>query len=243
MPYPYLLGGPIFCRATVQPTVSPFSVAGARPRIHDLTSSLKVCAVFNSHFQMRNRNCLSTVHDSLLFLTQPCAIKTIINSHCTHEDIEALGDYIACTIGSKTCAQLAQQQQSPGLKISLSHTNWTEIQSSYPFCHTFLKNNNNNKKQRGELVTTWRYSSLFSSSKKLGHFPHLLASWCWLKKKIYKLKVENYVLFSGQTEDLSPGHSLSDSSEGMLQKGKGGAKVYTSFCNKDPVVRTLKDYW
>ena len=32
-------------------------------------------------------------------------------------------------------------------------------------------------------------------------------------KKIHDLKIENYVLFSGLTEDLSLGYSLSDSSE------------------------------
>ena len=57
-------------------------------------------------------------------------------------------------------------------------------------------------------------------------------------KKIHNLKVENYVLFSRLSEDLSLEHSLSDSSEQLLQRGKGGA----SFCNKDEVVGILKDY-
>ena len=42
MPYSYILGGPIFCEAAIQSTAKPFSVAGARPRIPDLTSSLRM---------------------------------------------------------------------------------------------------------------------------------------------------------------------------------------------------------
>ena len=45
-----------------------------------------------------------------------------------------------------------------------------------------------------------------------------------------------------RTEDLSPGHSISDCSEGPLQRGKGGARIYKSFCNKIQVVRTSKCY-
>ena len=45
-----------------------------------------------------------------------------------------------------------------------------------------------------------------------------------------------------KTEDLSPGGSLSDSSEGLLQRGREGARVYRSFCNKEQVVGTSKDY-
>ena len=40
-----------------------------------------------------------------------------------------------------------------------------------------------------------------------------------------------------ETEDLSPGCSLSDSSEELLQRE---ARIYQSFCNKDQVVKTLK---
>ena len=43
-----------------------------------------------------------------------------------------------------------------------------------------------------------------------------------------------------KTEDLSPGRSLSDSSEGPLQRGQGEAKII--FCNKDQEVGTSKDY-
>ena len=59
---------------------------------------------------------------------------------------------------------------------------------------------------------------------------------------MHHLKVENYVLLDGLAEDLSPGGSLSDSSEGPLLRGEGGARIYRSFCNKDRVVRTSKDY-
>lgn len=45
-----------------------------------------------------------------------------------------------------------------------------------------------------------------------------------------------------KTEDLSLGHSPSDSSERLLRRDKGGARIYKSFCNKDQVVRTSKDY-
>ena len=45
-----------------------------------------------------------------------------------------------------------------------------------------------------------------------------------------------------KTEDLRPGCSLSDSSEGLLQTGKGGDRIYMSFCNKDHEVGTSNDY-
>ena len=51
------------------------------------------------------------------------------------------------------------------------------------------------------------------------------------EKKMHNLKTENYVLFGGLTEDLSPGDSLSDNAEGLFQKGKGGARIY-SLCKK-----------
>ena len=40
---------------------------------------------------------------------------------------------------------------------------------------------------------------------------------------------ENYVLFSGLSEDLSPG----DNSERLLQKDKGGARIYKSFARNN----------
>ena len=41
-----------------------------------------------------------------------------------------------------------------------------------------------------------------------------------------------------KTEVLSLGHSLPDSFKELFQRGKGGARIYISFCNKDQVVRT-----
>ena len=42
--------------------------------------------------------------------------------------------------------------------------------------------------------------------------------------------------------DLDSEDSLSDSSEGLFWRGKGGARIYMSFCNKNQIVRTSKDY-
>ena len=47
---------------------------------------------------------------------------------------------------------------------------------------------------------------------------------------MHNLKVASYVLFGDLTEDCSlGGGSLSDSSEELLQRGEGGARIY-SFC-------------
>ena len=61
-------------------------------------------------------------------------------------------------------------------------------------------------------------------------------------EKMHNLKVENYVLFRGHTKDLSPGDGLSDSSEGLFQRGKGGARIHRSFYNKKQVAGTSKYY-
>ena len=45
------------------------------------------------------------------------------------------------------------------------------------------------------------------------------------KKKKHNLKVENYVLFGGLAKDLRLEGSLSDNSEGLLQRGEGGADI------------------
>ena len=44
-----------------------------------------------------------------------------------------------------------------------------------------------------------------------------------------------------KTEHLSLEDRLSDISEGLLCRGKGEARIYWSFCNKDQVVQTSKD--
>ena len=62
---------------------------------------------------------------------------------------------------------------------------------------------------------------------------------------MHNLKVRNYVLFGGHAEDFSPGDSLSNASEGLFQRGKGGARIYKSFCknkNKPQVFGISKDY-
>ena len=52
------------------------------------------------------------------------------------------------------------------------------------------------------------------------------------KKKIHKLKVASYILFRELTEYYSLRNRLSDSPEILFQKGKGGARIYRSFCWK-----------
>ena len=65
----------------------------------------------------------------------------------------------------------------------------------------------------------------------------------WKKKKKHSLKVENYVfLLVHKTEDLGPEDSPSDSSEGLLWKGKVEARICRDFCNKNKVVGISKDY-
>ena len=47
---------------------------------------------------------------------------------------------------------------------------------------------------------------------------------------MHDLKAESYVLFGGHTEDSHPVDTLSNHSAGLLQRGKGGAGIYRSFC-------------
>ena len=47
-----------------------------------------------------------------------------------------------------------------------------------------------------------------------------------------------------KTEDFSPGHSFTNSSEDLLQRIKWGVgEGIQEFCNKDQVVRSSKDYY
>ena len=55
-----------------------------------------------------------------------------------------------------------------------------------------------------------------------------------------KLRILFYL--ADKTEELSLGLSPSETSERLLQRGKGGARINRGFCNKDQVVRTSKDY-
>ena len=64
-------------------------------------------------------------------------------------------------------------------------------------------------------------------------FAYLSSSYehsCWLKK-IARIKVESYILFGRFTEDYSSGQQPL-SSEWLFSTGKGGARVYRSFCWK-----------
>ena len=49
---------------------------------------------------------------------------------------------------------------------------------------------------------------------------------------MHNLKTKNCVLFGRQTEDLSLGDSLSDGSDRLLQRDKGGARIYEFFKTK-----------
>ena len=46
-----------------------------------------------------------------------------------------------------------------------------------------------------------------------------------------------------KTEELWPGRSLSDCSEELLQRRRGGTRIFKEFCNKDQVVGASKDYY
>ena len=56
---------------------------------------------------------------------------------------------------------------------------------------------------------------------------------CWLKKNAQP-KFEICVLFSGLTEDLIQGYSLSDSSEDCSKEVKKDAGYTENFCKKNP---------
>ena len=49
--------------------------------------------------------------------------------------------------------------------------------------------------------------------------------------------------FVDKTEDLNLRHGLSDNSEGLLRRGKAGARMHRRFHHKDQVVGTSKDYY
>ena len=71
-------------------------------------------------------------------------------------------------------------------------------------------------------------------------------------KTLQNLNVESYILLIRQNGGLSRGHSNSNSSEKLFQRGKGGGgelgsgreevRIHRSFCNKDQIVKTPKDY-
>ena len=55
-----------------------------------------------------------------------------------------------------------------------------------------------------------------------------------------KLRILFYL--ADKTEELSLGRNPSGTSERLLQRGKGGARINRGFCNKDQVGRTSRDY-
>ena len=61
------------------------------------------------------------------------------------------------------------------------------------------------------------------------------------KRKKKSTKSYEFIFILCLTEYCSLGNSLSNSSEGLLQRGKEGAKIYRSFCNKNQAVGTSKD--
>ena len=59
---------------------------------------------------------------------------------------------------------------------------------------------------------------------------------------MYNLKLRVMFYLVGILRASSLEDSLSDNSKGPLRRGKGEARIYRSFCNKDQVVGTSKDY-
>ena len=51
---------------------------------------------------------------------------------------------------------------------------------------------------------------------------------------MHNLKVESYVLFGRQYEDLSGGHRISDSSERLLLRSKGGSQYVYGVLQQRP---------
>ena len=47
------------------------------------------------------------------------------------------------------------------------------------------------------------------------------------------------MFYLDKTEALSPAHGISDNSERQFRKGKWGAKIYRSFCNKNQIDGTF----
>ena len=81
--------------------------------------------------------------------------------------------------------------------------------------------------------------SLFQWVCLLYKYVHMYVDW----KKCTALTLRMMLYSEDKTEDLSPGHSLSDGSEGWLWRGEGGARIYRSFCNRDQLVATSKDHY
>ena len=77
------------------------------------------------------------------------------------------------------------------------------------------------------LIPFFLVKKLEKTKQKQLH--HLLTE---KRKQKLNLRVENDVLFTGLTEDSSPGDRLSVSSEELLQGGKEGTRIHRNFCLK-----------
>ena len=83
-----------------------------------------------------------------------------------------------------------------------------------------------------ELVMTGRPGVLrFMESQRVGHDWATELNW----------RSQELCFIRTLAKDLSPEDSRSDNSEGLFPRGKGGAKIYRSVCNKKQVFRTSKD--
>ena len=83
----------------------------------------------------------------------------------------------------------------------------------------------------------WRFSTVSGDGCHYCHY--------WLKKKftIWTLKLSIMFYSVDKTEELSLGHSISDdSAEAICSKEAMEEPGYVSFCIKNQVVGTLKDY-
>ena len=99
---------------------------------------------------------------------------------------------------------------------------WRSLVGYSPLGHKKLDNWSN-------LACIYAYSTFYVS---LGHLYVIF---------FFKLRIVFY--FVDKTEDLNLRHGLSDNSEGLLQRGKGGARMHKRFHHKDQVVGTSKDHY
>ena len=85
-----------------------------------------------------------------------------------------------------------------------------------------------------------RLKQLSSSSSSRGKYMSTVSSVDWGKNT--QCESREPCFFVDKPEDDSPGCSLSGSSEVLLHRGKAGARMGRSFCNKHQAVGTSEDY-
>ena len=68
----------------------------------------------------------------------------------------------------------------------------------------------------------------------------MVLAWLYQLRKMHSLRAENCILFSELPEGFSSGGSLSDSSEGLLQSGKGGARIHRGLLQQKPGSQNIK---